>query len=180
MAGAEFLLGVLEAYIAQHGRRSGTTFFDSAVMHAKLAALAEQEKDIPTPEEILRQKRASDKAERKARWSKNAFGDDFFGDMEDGQEYFTSSGGRKTQSRNYKAEDTRREEHARTRTYAPNPAPDHWSTILGVAPDATKAQVQKAWRKAAAKAHPDTPGGSHDQMVKVNAAKDRALRECRP
>lgn len=41
--------------------------------------------------------------------------------------------------------------------------------ILGVDPNATKEEVQKAYRKKAAEAHPDR-GGPHEQMVKVNAA----------
>ena len=41
--------------------------------------------------------------------------------------------------------------------------------ILGVSPDATKEEITKAYRKKAYEAHPDR-GGSHEQMLKVNAA----------
>lgn len=41
--------------------------------------------------------------------------------------------------------------------------------ILGVEQAATKEEIKKAFRKAAWKAHTDH-GGSHEEMVKVNAA----------
>jgi len=41
--------------------------------------------------------------------------------------------------------------------------------ILGVSPDATKEEVDKAYKAAARKAHPDK-GGSDEEMMKVNAA----------
>lgn len=47
--------------------------------------------------------------------------------------------------------------------------------ILGVSPDATQEEVQKAYRKKAAEAHPDK-GGSHEQMIKVNAAMEAIRR----
>jgi len=47
--------------------------------------------------------------------------------------------------------------------------------ILGVDPNATKEEAQKAYRGKAAEAHPDR-GGSHEQMVKVNAAWETIKR----
>lgn len=44
-------------------------------------------------------------------------------------------------------------------------------SILGVRTDATKEQVEKAFREKASKAHPDH-GGSNEEMVKVNAARE--------
>ena len=41
--------------------------------------------------------------------------------------------------------------------------------ILGVEPTATKEQITMAYRKKAAKAHPDK-GGSDEEMIMVNAA----------
>ena len=41
--------------------------------------------------------------------------------------------------------------------------------ILGVSPEATKEDVDKAYRKKAKTQHPDK-GGSHEEMIKVNAA----------
>lgn len=47
--------------------------------------------------------------------------------------------------------------------------------ILGVSPNATKDEVQKAYKKKAAEVHPDK-GGSHENMIKVNAAKEAIYR----
>jgi len=47
--------------------------------------------------------------------------------------------------------------------------------ILGVSPDATREEAQKAYRKKAAECHPDR-GGSHEDMVKVNAAWEAIRR----
>lgn len=47
--------------------------------------------------------------------------------------------------------------------------------ILGVSPNATKEEVQKAYRKKAAECHPDK-GGSHGDMIKVNAAWEAIQR----
>lgn len=41
--------------------------------------------------------------------------------------------------------------------------------ILGVDDKATREEVERAYRRRASEAHPDV-GGSHEQMVKVNAA----------
>ncbi len=50
--------------------------------------------------------------------------------------------------------------------YDPNLDP---YVILGVEQDATRVDIDKAFKKKAFSAHPDH-GGSHDDMVKVNAA----------
>jgi DnaJ-class molecular chaperone len=47
--------------------------------------------------------------------------------------------------------------------------------ILGVEPDDTEEVVKRAYRSKAAEAHPDK-GGSHEQMVKVNAAWEAIRR----
>lgn len=47
--------------------------------------------------------------------------------------------------------------------------------ILGVSPEATKEEVQKAFRKKAAECHPDK-GGSHEDMIRVNAAWEAIQR----
>jgi hypothetical protein len=49
---------------------------------------------------------------------------------------------------------------------------------LGVGPDATPEQVREAHRRLAALEHPDR-GGSHERMVRLNAARDRLLRALR-
>jgi hypothetical protein len=56
------------------------------------------------------------------------------------------------------------------------PAPDPWWQILGLTgPNATRADIAIAYRKASNAAHPDKPGGSHDRMAAVNAARDEGL-----
>lgn len=48
--------------------------------------------------------------------------------------------------------------------------------ILGVGPDATSADIQAAWRRVMARAHPDQ-GGTEGLAARVNAARDRLLRK---
>lgn len=48
--------------------------------------------------------------------------------------------------------------------------PDHYAA-LGVAKDASPAEIRRAFRKAASSNHPDR-GGSDEQMQAINAAKD--------
>ncbi len=59
------------------------------------------------------------------------------------------------------------------------PAPPSWRETLGVGPTEpmTKAYVQERYRIRSKAAHPDAPGGSHDEMAALNAARDAALRE---
>lgn len=48
-------------------------------------------------------------------------------------------------------------------------------SILGVGPDAGEAEIQAAWRRAAARVHPDQ-GGTQGLAARVNAARDRLLK----
>ena len=48
--------------------------------------------------------------------------------------------------------------------------------ILGVSADATAQDIQSAWRRLMARAHPDQ-GGTEGLAARVNAARDRLLRE---
>jgi hypothetical protein len=52
------------------------------------------------------------------------------------------------------------------------PAPDPWWKILGLPhQNVTRAQIADAYRRASQSAHPDRPGGSHDKMAAINAAR---------
>lgn len=55
------------------------------------------------------------------------------------------------------------------------PAPESAHLILGVASNATREQVNAAFKARAASAHPDKPGGSSDAMAKLNAAREAML-----
>lgn len=60
--------------------------------------------------------------------------------------------------------------------YAALPAsPTDWWIVLGVTPDATTAQIDDAFRKLARSSHPDA-GGSHNDMARINAARDEAKK----
>jgi len=57
------------------------------------------------------------------------------------------------------------------------PAPDPWWKALGLpGPTRSEREIKDAYRKASNGAHPDRPGGSHDRMAQVNAARDEGLR----
>lgn len=56
---------------------------------------------------------------------------------------------------------------------APGAAPGAWYELLSVPESATFEQTRAAYREKACVAHPDN-GGSHDQMVALNAAWDKA------
>jgi hypothetical protein len=61
--------------------------------------------------------------------------------------------------------------------YEALPAPDPWWQVLGLSgPNVTRSDIVVAYRKASQAAHPDRPGGSHDRMAAVNAARDEGLR----
>ncbi len=53
-----------------------------------------------------------------------------------------------------------------------------WREVFGFNPGpVTRAQVDAAYRQASKGAHPDRPGGSHDKMAELNAARDAAMKE---
>lgn len=58
----------------------------------------------------------------------------------------------------------------------PGPAPQHWSEVIGIAPDAPLPAVEAAYRLAARQAHPDS-GGSHEAMARLNAAIAAARKD---
>jgi hypothetical protein len=63
--------------------------------------------------------------------------------------------------------------------YALLPAsPSDWWIVLDVGRDATIAQIEDAYRRLARQAHPDA-GGSHNDMARLNAARDAARAEGR-
>lgn len=54
--------------------------------------------------------------------------------------------------------------------------PDRWWRVLGLAPTATRAEIESAWRAAMRTAHPDR-GGSHDQALRLNHARQEGLAQ---
>jgi hypothetical protein len=56
------------------------------------------------------------------------------------------------------------------------PAPEPWWKILGISAASAPAEIKAAWRKLAAGAHPDKPGGSNAAMASLNAARDEGLQ----
>jgi hypothetical protein len=60
-------------------------------------------------------------------------------------------------------------------TALPSPQqPQHWYEILGVSRDATKEEIEAAFRERAKTAHPDT-GGSHEAMAALTGARRAGL-----
>lgn len=57
------------------------------------------------------------------------------------------------------------------------PPPKNWRAVLGVTGPATEEAITSAFRRKAIEAHPDRPGGSHDRMSELNAARDAAMKE---
>ena len=58
------------------------------------------------------------------------------------------------------------------------PAPEQWFTILGVSANATREQINTAYRRLAATHHPDR-GGDGQAMARINAARDDGLETAR-
>lgn len=68
--------------------------------------------------------------------------------------------------------------------FAALPAPVQrrpWRVVLQIPDDAvvTAELITKSFRQQAALLHPDKPGGEHEAMAELNAARDEALRENR-
>lgn len=65
--------------------------------------------------------------------------------------------------------------------FAALPAPHGqkpWREAFGFnAGPVTRDQLDAAYRQASKKAHPDAPGGSHDDMAELNRARDAAIKE---
>ena len=58
------------------------------------------------------------------------------------------------------------------------PPPDdetHWSIVLGLPRDASRADIIQRYRQLAKQHHVDA-GGDGDMMARINAARDQALR----
>jgi hypothetical protein len=53
-------------------------------------------------------------------------------------------------------------------------AEDTWPTVLEISPSSGEKEIRAAWRRLAAREHPDA-GGSNDAMARINAARDQAL-----
>jgi hypothetical protein len=53
-----------------------------------------------------------------------------------------------------------------------------WREVLGLTGRPSREVIDEAYRRCAGRAHPDA-GGSHEQMVEVNRAREEALREQR-
>lgn len=54
-----------------------------------------------------------------------------------------------------------------------------WWRMLVVKPEATVAEIEKAYREMAKFAHPDMPGGSHEAMAALNVARQQGLDAAR-
>lgn len=52
-----------------------------------------------------------------------------------------------------------------------------WYVVLGVNNPATPDEIRTAWRTLANKYHPDKPGGSHEAMAELNAAREEGLNQ---
>lgn len=59
-----------------------------------------------------------------------------------------------------------------------DPADAEARAILGVAPNATDAEIRRAYRAKMARAHPDR-GGAHAEAARLTAARDRLLKRKR-
>ncbi|WP_238602705.1 J domain-containing protein [Fimbriiglobus ruber] len=55
------------------------------------------------------------------------------------------------------------------------PSNSPWD-VLGLKAGANRSEVEVAYREKAKSCHPDRPSGSHEQMARLNAARDVLLR----
>lgn len=57
----------------------------------------------------------------------------------------------------------------------PTLPPRAWHDVLGIAPNASREQIEAAYREKAKTAHPDA-GGTHEAMAALNVARSSALQ----
>jgi hypothetical protein len=57
------------------------------------------------------------------------------------------------------------------------PPPPHWADVLQAGRDASVEVIERNYRRLAKDCHPDR-GGSEAAMAELNAARDRALKDC--
>lgn len=55
------------------------------------------------------------------------------------------------------------------------PAPEQWFQVLGVGANASREEIEAAYRRLAMSHHPDRRGGDGSQMARINAARDEGL-----
>lgn len=62
---------------------------------------------------------------------------------------------------------------------APGGSKRPWRDVLGWAPhhSPSREEIESSYRQKAKERHPDAPGGSHEAMSELNAAKAAALKE---
>ncbi|HYP79892.1 MAG TPA: J domain-containing protein [Steroidobacteraceae bacterium] len=58
------------------------------------------------------------------------------------------------------------------------PAPEQWFQVLGVSATASKADIEKAFKRLAMEHHPDR-GGDSQQMARINQARDDGISQAR-
>lgn len=59
------------------------------------------------------------------------------------------------------------------------PSEEEWWLVLGVPRTASLDDVERVFREKAGAAHPDREGGNHNDMARLNAAREAARRELR-
>ena len=59
------------------------------------------------------------------------------------------------------------------------PAPEQPWQVLGVGMNASREEIEEAYRKLAAKHHPDR-GGNPQEMARINAARDDLYERLQP
>ena len=58
----------------------------------------------------------------------------------------------------------------------PAPPGSHWTDVLGLGPEATRTDIDAAYRALAKDAHPDH-GGNAEEMARLNDARAKALQD---
>lgn len=58
------------------------------------------------------------------------------------------------------------------------PAPEQWWDVLGCSPQATSAEIRKAWKARISESHPDR-GGSEAEASRVNWAREEGMKQAR-